>query len=59
VLLPPSLPLLLQAAGDLKRDAGLRGDELDAAVLGLIAVFVVGFGLIAVVLLRGRRKRKT
>ena len=51
------LPLLLQAVGDMKRDAGLRGDEFDAALLGLIAVFVVGFALVGVALLRGRRKK--
>jgi hypothetical protein len=51
--------ILAQAAGeDLKRDAGLRGDEFSNAVIGLIVVFGVGLAVLAAVILTGRRRRQ-
>jgi hypothetical protein len=41
---------------DLRRDAGLRGEQFSNAVWGLCAVFLVGLVVLAVVVLSGRRK---
>lgn len=49
--------LVAQDAGpDLKRDAGLRGEEFSNAVIGLSAVFIVGLSVIAFVVFMGRRR---
>ena len=53
----PSIALVAQQADtDLKRDAGLRGEEFSNAVIGLSVVFGLGLlGLIFVVFM-GRRR---
>ncbi len=54
-----SLIVLAQDAGpDLKRDAGLRGEEFSNAVIGLSAVFIVGLSVIAFVVFMGRQRPK-
>ena len=48
--------LLAQDSQDLRREAGLRGDELSTAVLALAVVFLLGVAVVCFVALRGRRK---
>ena len=54
------LPVILaqEAGADRRRDAGLRGDALRNAVLGLSAVFLLGLVILAVVVLSARRGRR-
>ena len=51
--------VLAQDAGeDLLRDAGLRGEQFDAAVWKLSIVFALGLLVLVVVVLSGRRRRR-
>ena len=52
-----SVVLLAQDPGtDLKRDAGLRGEDFSNAVIGLCLVFSLGLAGLAVVVWKGRRR---
>lgn len=56
----PVIPLVIlaQNAGeDLKRDAGLRGEQFSNAVWGLSIVFLLGLIVLGFVVFKGRRKR--
>ena len=55
----PRLVVLAQQNPDLRREAGLRGAELEQAVWRLAAVFVVAMLLLAVVLFVGRRRKRS
>lgn len=53
------LVVLAQQGSDLRREAGLRGEEFEQAAWRLGAVFVAAMLVLAVVLYVGRRRRRT
>ncbi len=48
--------LLAQDGEDLKRDAGLRGEDFTTAIVFLCIVFALGIGGVAFIALRARRR---
>ena len=51
-----TIVLLAQQSEDLKREAGLRGEDFATAILFLSIVFALGIGAVAFVVLRSRRR---